>query len=227
MPKKISQELQSFLDGLEKEKSPNIWGFTVYSTYPTSVSEASEEEEALDKRVCERFQAYIESNLRFAVEEPYGVKIPLDIEYIRLPSASIAEAREHFRAKCGLPEKRETGIVTNLVHYGMRYGVFVVIDEETMKTLLDAPVDLSPAPGEKEGDVVIKVVDVTYDEACEGIVFATRARGPLPKDSPHNITFYGYMKTTPRWLMEVWTTLMLFDFKFIFRGKDKVYKGDW
>jgi hypothetical protein len=96
----IPQELENFLKGPKKEESPGRWGLTVYSTHPTSASEASTEE-AFDKSVCERFQAYLESNLRSTVEEPYGEKIPLDIEYIRLPSASIAEARKNFHAGHG------------------------------------------------------------------------------------------------------------------------------
>jgi hypothetical protein len=63
----------------------------------------------------------------------------LDIDFNRLPSVSITEARAHFRANYGWPEKHETGIFGNREHYGMRHGVFVVIDEETMEALLDAP----------------------------------------------------------------------------------------
>jgi hypothetical protein len=66
MPPKsdIPQELERFINGLEMEESPGRWGFTVYSTYPPSASEA------FDQSICERFQAYIESNLRFTVDEP-------------------------------------------------------------------------------------------------------------------------------------------------------------
>jgi hypothetical protein len=59
-------------------------------------------------------------------------------------------------------------------------------------------------------------VDVDYDE-YEGIQFAAAGRG-TPKDSPNSITFYGYMETTPRWLMEVWTELMDFDFAKMLKG---------
>jgi hypothetical protein len=47
---------------------------------------------------------------------------------------------------------------------------------------------------------VAKAVDVDYDEACEGIHFAAAGRG-TPKDGPNSITFNGYIKTTPRWLI--------------------------
>jgi hypothetical protein len=47
---------------------------------------------------------------------------------------------------------------------------------------------------------VIEVVDVYYDEACEGIQFAMAGRG-TPKDGPNSVTFNWYIKTTPRWLI--------------------------
>jgi hypothetical protein len=47
---------------------------------------------------------------------------------------------------------------------------------------------------------VIEVVDVYYDEACEGIQFAVAGRG-TPKDGPNSIAFNGNIKTTPRWLI--------------------------
>jgi hypothetical protein len=204
---KIPQDLERFLNGLKKEESPGHWGFTVYNTYlsvSTSASEASTEE-VFDKKICERFQAYIESDLRFTVEEPYGVKIPLDIDYIRLPSANISEARTHFRAKYGLPKKHEVGIIPSHEHYDMPHIIFVVIDEETVKMLLDAPEAIQEIPAgskywsatRKVDDIAVKVVDVDYGEDCEGIQFAAAGRW-TPKDSPHSITFYGYMKTTLR-----------------------------
>jgi hypothetical protein len=54
-----------------------------------------------------------------------------------------------------------------------------------------------------EDGIVVKVVDVDYDEAREGIQFAAVGRG-TPKDGPggpNSITFNGYIKTTPRWLI--------------------------
>ncbi|RDL36323.1 uncharacterized protein BP5553_05675 [Venustampulla echinocandica] len=116
MSNEIPQELKRFLNGLDMEESPGDWRFTIYRTYPTSTSTSASEastEEAFDKSVYERFHAYIESNLRFTVEELYGEKIPLDIEYIRLPTASIPEARTHFCAKYGWPQQYETGILRN------------------------------------------------------------------------------------------------------------------
>lgn len=110
MQTKLPQDIEHFVEGLEKEESPGRWGFTVFSTYPAST------EEAFDKQVCERFQARIGSSLRFTVNGPYGLNIPLDIEYIRLPSASIPEARRHFRAKYGFPEKHERGILRDHAH---------------------------------------------------------------------------------------------------------------
>jgi uncharacterized protein YjlB len=65
--------------------------------------------------------------------------MPLDIDFNRLPSVSITEARVRFRAKHGWPEEHETGIFKNREHHGIRHGVLVVIDEETMKALLDVP----------------------------------------------------------------------------------------
>ena len=67
----------------------------------------------------------------------------------------------------------------------MRRGVFVVIDEETTKTLLDAPATVSEIPGgssywaatERGHEIVIKVVNADYDEACEGIQFPAPRRG--------------------------------------------------
>jgi hypothetical protein len=174
------------------------WGFTVYSTYPPSASEA------FDQSICERFQAYIEFNLRFTVDEPFGETIPLNIEYIRFPFASILDARTYFRAKHGWPGKYETSILRNHEHHDMRHGIFVVIDEETMKTWGEAPgpvleiptrsrrltaiekEDEYPASAEKEDDIVIKVIKVDYDEECDGVVFSTASRA---KDSPYSTVF--------------------------------------
>jgi hypothetical protein len=230
MREEIPQQLKSFLEDLEKEESPGRWGFTLYSTYPAF----SSVNETFDKKVCDKFQAYMESYIRFNIEEPYGVKVPLDIEYIRLPSASIPEARRHFRAKYGWPEKHKTSILRTHLHWGMRYNVFIAIDEETMKGFLDAPEAISEMPvgmsyedaTKKEDEFVVKVVDVDYDEACEGIVFSTSSRR-APKDSPYSITFHGYLKTTLRWLYEVWYELMLFNIQKIFKHKDEVFKGVW
>jgi hypothetical protein len=144
----------------------------------------------------------------------------------------------------------------------MRHGVLVVIDEETMKALLDAvvtsashdlalawhPVLSSSSPllsfsslhrrtyttqtelfttglpfygcrdrcpesipelpagssyraaTEIEDGIIVKAVDADYDEACEGIQFAAVGMGTL-KDGQNSITFNGYIKTTPRWLI--------------------------
>jgi hypothetical protein len=137
-PKGQSNSSLSHKD-LISSASPGRWGFTVYSTYPITISPSASSGETLNKRVCERFQAYFNSNLRFSVEDLYGEKMPLDIEFNRLPSVSTTEARVRFRAKYSWPEKHEMGIFRNHEHHDLRHGVFVVIDEETMKALLDAP----------------------------------------------------------------------------------------
>jgi hypothetical protein len=248
MAEETPKLLQRFIDGLQTEENEGHWDFTVYSTYPTSTATTlspGSTEEAFDKIVCDRFQAYIESNLRFTVEEPYEEEIPLGIEYIRLPSASIQDARAHFRAKYGWPEKHEGYMVGGGTqeHRDLRHALFVVIDEETMSTWNEAPDVLVKVPRgsryedaeeiidhywektEREDRIVVKVVDVDYDETCEGIQFAAAGRG-TKKDSPHSLTFYGYIKTTPRWLQKVWTMLVIeFDFQVMFKGKDKVYRG--
>lgn len=114
----------------------------------------------------------------------------------------------------------------------MRHRYFVVIDDETMTTFQDAPDAVSEIPkGEdywdvsrREDDIVIKIVDADYDEACDGIQFAAAGRG-TPKDSPNSITFYGYMKTTPRWFRLLWVDIANLGLKAIFKGKDAVHKG--
>lgn len=49
----------------------------------------------------------------------------------------------------------------------------------------------------KEDSAIIKIVDVDYDAWCHRTQFAAAGRG-ISKDSPASITFYGYIKTTPR-----------------------------
>jgi hypothetical protein len=81
------------------------------------------------------------------------------------------------------------------------------------------------AKGYPEQDkVIIKVVDVDYDEACGGEILASGARNPV-KGGSHYDTFYGYMRTTPGWLQEVWKDLMENQWMFIFRNQDTVFKG--
>lgn len=80
------QEVDRFLNALDREESPGCWTFTVYIISTSAVETAGD---TLYKNLQEKFQAYIESNLRFCIEEPYDEKIPLNIEYINLPSASI------------------------------------------------------------------------------------------------------------------------------------------
>lgn len=233
MPKGIPQELRHFLDNLQREESPGRWGFTVYCTYPVSKpTPTPDEAEAIDTRVYERFQAYIEAHVRFAIEKRYGVKIPLDIGFVRIPSASIAEVRAHFRAKMEWVERDSSRILqAEQKHHGMRYSLFVVIDEETMTTLLDAPQAITELEKDKtyeeatkrDDEIVIKVVDVGYEEACEGLLWSISGRNDRKEGNPR--TFYGYMKTTPRWLQEVWFTVTVLGWKQIYRGKDEVYKG--
>lgn len=233
MPEKIPRKLQLFLNGLQTEESPGCWGFTVYCTYQAPTSTASPDEaQAIDTRICRRFQAYIEACLHFAIEARYGVKIPLDIDFIRLPSASIAEAREHFRAGMEWVARDPTRILQpQQKHHGMRYSLFVVLDDETIGTLLDGPPAITAleegenyedATKEEDG-LVIKVVDVGYEEACGGILWSISGRNERKEGNPR--TFYGVLKTTPRWLQEVWFTVMVLDWKQIYREKDEVYRG--
>jgi hypothetical protein len=98
--------------------------------------------------------------------------------------------RKHFRAEYDWPKKHETGILRNQVHDEVRHGIFVMIDEEMVKTLLDAQMAILEIPvgsiywfvTEKEADIAIKVVEVDYDEECEWIQFAAAGRA-TPKDS--------------------------------------------
>lgn len=132
----MAQDAQQFMDALDMEESPGVWGFTVYCTYPAFTSTTSTNEaEEFNTRVCERFKAYVEANLRLNIEERWGITIPLEIEFIRLPAASVAEARTHFRAKYGWPAEYETGVLRNNEFHDMRHSTFVVIDEETIKTI--------------------------------------------------------------------------------------------
>lgn len=132
----MAQDAQQFMDALDMEESPGVWGFTVYCTYPAFTSTTSTNEaEEFNTRVCERFKAYVEANLRLNIEERLGITIPLEIEFIRLPAASVAEARTHFRVKYGWPAEYETGVLRNNEFHDMRHSTFVVIDEETIKTI--------------------------------------------------------------------------------------------
>jgi hypothetical protein len=108
----------------------------VYCTYasPRKLFQGVSED-VFNKSVCDRFQADIESNLRFTVEQRYGERIPLGIEFIRLPSASTQDARAHFRAKYGWPERYEKSLYGgSQEHNDMRHSLFVAIDEETLST---------------------------------------------------------------------------------------------
>ncbi|KAG4431567.1 hypothetical protein IFR05_012942 [Cadophora sp. M221] len=224
------QELKRFLDALSQDEYPGRWAITVYIVTSSAVEPAGDD--TLDKKAQEKFQAYIKTNLRFDVEELNDKKIPLDIEYISRPAASILETRTHFRSKYGWPKEYETGVFRNHTHHDMRHRYFIMIDDETMTTLQDAPDAVSELPrggdywdvSKGEDSIVIKIVDADYDEACDGIQFAAAGRG-MPKDSPHSITFYGYMKTTPRWLRLLWVNVADLGFRAVFKGKDVVYKG--
>ncbi|KAM3085339.1 hypothetical protein ACMFMG_002422 [Clarireedia jacksonii] len=207
---KIPNGLKNFLrllkaDAVEGGESKGHWIFTVYTTYSMtsftstgSVERPTDEESS--KSVCGRFQSCLEAYLRLKVEEPYGVSVPLDIEYIRLPSASINDARTHFRASHGWTDGNRAHEFS-----GLRHSYFIVLDEgilNTMTTVFGATattdvglryMDLKNV----EDNIVVTVVDADYDEACEGVIFATASRRPT-KGSSDCITFYGYMKTTPR-----------------------------
>jgi hypothetical protein len=91
---KLPVKFKTFINKLGSEENEGHWEFTVYATYASS--SGSPPDEAFDRNIYERFQSCIEAYLRANVEELYGVKIPLDIEFIRLPGASILDARTHF-----------------------------------------------------------------------------------------------------------------------------------
>ncbi|KUJ15034.1 uncharacterized protein LY89DRAFT_736093 [Mollisia scopiformis] len=132
MTKEVPQPLQAFFNSLNIEDVLGIWTFTVYSIYPAPTPASSATEELSDQLVCERLRAYIEASLRFNTEELYGENIPLQIEFIRLPSASTQDARKHCRAKYGWPEEHDKRILRELrEHYGMRFDWIVMIDEES------------------------------------------------------------------------------------------------
>lgn len=65
--------------------------------------------------------------------------------------------------------------------------------------------------GRKENEVFIKVIDVTYDESCGGIVTASRARGKVEKGSPLCITYYWWSKMCPRSLLMLINDVDTFD----------------
>lgn len=111
-----------------------------------------------------------------------------------------------------------------------RYQMFVVIDDESLPSMLEGPAPVTKLEGpvdcyyngqmdlyvEKtcgEEAVFVKVVDVGYDEASGGIVTASKARGKIPKDSPHCTAFYGWFKACPRSLLMLilvmWRYLMV------------------
>jgi hypothetical protein len=75
-----------------------------------------------------------------------------------------------------------------------------------------------------QNKIIVTIVDVDYDEACEekSSEYVCGIRGKGTSDC---ITFYGYMKTTPRCLQEVWMGLMKNQWKFLFKGQDIVYMG--
>lgn len=235
----IPERLHCFLQQLSFEQenvTPGDWAFTVYTTFPVFSFSNSTNEKPTDEEfnfwVCERFQSYIESYLRLKVEKPYGVKIPLDIEYIRLPSASIADARKHFRAKNGWPEPYRPLLRTEHSSFDYRKTYFLIIDEETTDALFEAPDALkklrksSSYEDQTKGEdtVVVYFVDADYDEESGGEIFSTSCRRPT-KGSSNCTTFYGYMKTTPRWLKNLFTEVFEEGFHLVFRHKDLVYRG--
>lgn len=195
------------------------------STSTTSLDVSTDE--GSHKLVCSRFQSCLEAYLRLQVEQPYGVTVPLDIDYIRLPSASINDVRMHFQARNGWPKGERTH-----EFFGIRHSNFIVLNEETLNALNELFSAYTEVIGDlrymdwsdNEDNVVLTVVDADYDEACEGIILASASRRPT-KGSSDCITFYGYMKTTPRWLMSVWELLSLRGFQHMFKHKDRVYRG--
>lgn len=94
----------------------------------------------------------------------------------------------------------------------MRHRYFVVIDEETIKTLFDAP-ELRKGSTyleltcEDDEHIIIKIVEVGYDESCEGIIFGTASRQPT-KGTSDCVTFYGDIKPTPMWLLIAWVYII-------------------
>jgi hypothetical protein len=256
-----------FLKDIRREEPSGCWGYVVYSTYSadaaqeytaslTNVDKAELDEAAVslranppavdseepsaafDKFVVDRFQGYLDSYINLNIEDPYAERIweVLDLDYIRLPGATIPEARKHFRGKFGWPAEHETGF-GQTQPLGIRYHMFVVIDDEGLKSMMEGP---KPVFELKKGyyyseltngedDIFVKVVAVNYDEACGGIQFGARARG-AKKGTPDSLDFYGWMKAPPRRLYDLWTDVDDFgtlDFTRVYKGTDSVYTGNY
>ncbi|EPE30326.1 hypothetical protein GLAREA_13049 [Glarea lozoyensis ATCC 20868] len=233
---KIPAEVKLFLGGLSGQSEERFWEFTVYTTYSATASTTDHEPltgDALDTAVNSRFQSYIQAYLRFNIEEPFDLKIPLKIEFIRLPRATLDGARMHFRDSTGWPvtsELREQRWDEG--HNSMRYNYLIILDDETLTTLLNAPPAITTLPNtedyfqttKQEDNIVIKIVDVHYDESCDGEVLAISCRN-FTKGSSDCVTCYGYIKTTPIWLQSLWVSLSDMGFKHVFKHKDVVYRG--
>jgi hypothetical protein len=186
---KIPGRLSLFLQELSYEDAEGCWGLTVFTTYPrissTAISETNTEA-SFHKNICARFQSYITAYLRFNIEDLYGVKIPLGIQYIRLPSASIQEARTHFRWKHRRPEINQEPAPTDEERNDMAHSYFLIIDEEAMIILMNAPSAITTLRKLEEymkmtvleDEIIIKVVDVEYDEHSGGEILGESVRNP-------------------------------------------------
>lgn len=106
--------------------------------------------------------------------------------------------------------------------------MFIVIDDESLQSILERPAPLIGLEGpvelyyngamdlykEKTGgkkEIFVKLVDAEYDETCGGIITASKGRGQLPKDSPHGTVFYGRFKVCPRSLFMMISALEIYD----------------
>jgi hypothetical protein len=200
-----------------------------------------------DKFVIERFQKYLDSLINVSLAESLASQVAsekvvgveegvnagaelarqiwqkLDVEYVRLPSASISKARAKFRGRHGWPEEFETGLPRSHEHCGLRYRVFVVVDDEGLESLLSG---LEPAKQTREEDgVVVKTVDADYDEKCEGIIFSdtTKVEGSAEGGSD-SVMYHGWMRCELKALMSWWTDMKHHGWEYVFRGEEAVYK---
>lgn len=177
-----------------------------------------------DRFVVNRFRSYIEAYFKFYLPKPGSEKFHngMNLEYIYMAGgASILEAREHIKTRL-IPKDDEEA------PYMKRYQMFIVIDDESLQSILEGPAPLTELEGpvelycngamklykektDREKEMFVKLVDAEYDEACGGIITTSKGRGQLPKDSPHVTVFYGWFKVCPRSLFMMIGNLEIYD----------------
>jgi hypothetical protein len=184
--------------------------------------------------VLSKLHAHAADNIRYSQPAPYNQSI---IDTLRLepaaylPGASLADVCTHFRqhyAQIIDPEKEfdpEYEASLDSEKFGCKYNWCLVIDDEALKSIENAPEPIGPTPpeGAHPSDLsqqshmaFVKLLSVSYTTMEKPEVLAASGRG----GTGHRIEWNGWLKFSPVMLMRVYRETDSGDIETYFKHED-------